>query len=279
MVVMVKKADGSVQPFDKAKIVKTCLRMGANREIGEEIAEKIEAKAYDGIETEVILQMIFSHLRKHRPLIRHFLDLRKGLSLLRSKPDFERFVQIMLIEKGYKVSSNRIIRGRCTEHEVDAIASKDDVTYFAEVKHHLNYHTPTGLDESRIARAVLEDVTEGRELGFNNLEIDRAMIVTNTKFSEHAKQYGECRGISLIGWSYPPYQGLQDIIEEKKLYPITCLKRLKQETMMKLSSVGIVTMKQLVTEEPEDLATKTELERETLETIRDRAKSYLSSSP
>jgi hypothetical protein len=181
MVVMVKKADGSVQPFDKAKIVKTCLRMGANREIGEEIAEKIEAKAYDGIETEVILQMIFSHLRKHRPLIRHFLDLRKGLSLLRSKPDFERFVQIMLIEKGYKVSSNRIIRGRCTEHEVDAIASKDDVTYFAEVKHHLNYHTPTGLDESRIARAVLEDVTEGRELGFNNLEIDRAMIVTNTK--------------------------------------------------------------------------------------------------
>jgi len=279
MVAMVKKADRSVQPFDKAKIVKTCLRMGANREIAEEISEKIEAKAYDGMETEVILQMIFRHLRKHRPLIRHFLDLRKGLSLLRSKPDFERFVQIMLIEKGCRVSSNRIIRGRCTEHEVDAIASKDDVTYFVEVKHHLNYHTPTGLDESRIARAVLEDVTEGRELGLNNLEIDRAMIVTNTKFSEHAKQYGECRGISLIGWSYPPYQGLQDLIEEKKLYPITCLKRLKQETMMKLSSVGIVTMKQLVREEPEDLATKTELERKTLETIRDKAKSYLSSSP
>jgi hypothetical protein len=72
---------------------------------------------------------------------------------------------------------------------------------------------------------------------------------------------------------------LQDIIEERKLYPITCLKRLKKETMMKLSSVGIVTMKQLVTEEPEELARKTELERETLETIRDRAKSYLSSSP
>jgi hypothetical protein len=276
---MVKKADGSVQSFDKDKVIKTCLRVGAKREIAEEIAEKIEAKAYNGIETGKILQMIFRHLRKYRPIIQHSVDLRKGLSLLPSKPDFERFVQIMLSEKGYKVTSNKIIRGRCTEHEVDAIASKDEVTYFVEAKHHSNYHTRTGLDESRIARAVLEDVTEGGELGLNNLEIDRAMIVTNTKFSEHARQYGECRSISLIGWSYPPYQGLQDLIEKKKLYPITCLKKLKKETMMKLSSVGIVTMKQLVREAPIELARKTELERKILDTIRDKAKSYLSSSP
>ncbi len=277
MVVMVKKADGSKQPFDKAKIVRTCLKSGVNKGLAEKIAKEIETKAYNGIVTEKILEMIFRHLRKHRPAIRHFLDLRKGLSLLQSKPDFERFVQITLGENGYKVSSNQIIRGRCVEHEVDAIASKDDVTYFVEAKHHSNYHTPTGLDESRIARAVLEDVIEGRDLGLNNFEIDRAMIVTNTKFSEHAKKYGECRGISLTGWSYPPHQGLQDLIEEKKLYPITCIKMLKKETMMKLSSNGIVTMKQLVREEREELARKTKLERKTLETIRDKVKSYLSS--
>ena len=267
-----------MQPFDKARIVNTCLKSGVNREIAEEIAEKIEAKAYNGIETEKILEMIFRHLRKHRPIIRHFLDLRKGLSLLQSKPDFERFVQIILGENGYKVSSNQIIRGRCGEHEVDAIANKDDVTYFVEAKHHYKYHTPTGLDESRIARAVLEDVTEGRELGLNNLEINRAMIVTNTKFSEHAKRYGECRGIYLIGWSYPPYQGLQDLIEERKTYPITCIKMLKKEPIMKLLLNGIVTMKQLVMEEREELARKTGLEKKKLETITDKAKSYLSSS-
>lgn len=229
MGVMVKKADGSMQRFSKVKIVMTCLRSGANQEIAEQIAEKIEAKAYNGIETEEILEIIFRHLRKHRPTVQHFVDLRKGLSLLRSKQHFERFVQIMLGENGYKVFSNQIIRGRCVEHEVDAIASKDGVTYFVEAKHHQNYYIPTGLDESRIARAVLEDVIEGREFGLNNLAIERAMIVTNTKFSEHAKQHGECRGISLTGWSYAPFQGLQDIIEEKKLYPITCLKRLKKK--------------------------------------------------
>ena len=41
MVVMVKKADRFMQPFDKTRIVKTCLRSGANREMAEEIAEKI----------------------------------------------------------------------------------------------------------------------------------------------------------------------------------------------------------------------------------------------
>jgi len=35
MVVIVKKADGSIQSFDRAKIVKTCLRSGANRELTE----------------------------------------------------------------------------------------------------------------------------------------------------------------------------------------------------------------------------------------------------
>ena len=279
MGVMVKKADGSAQPFSKAKIVKTCLRSGANREMAEQIAQKIEAKAYNGIETEEILEMIFSHLRKHRPIVQHFVDLRKGLSLLRSKPHFERFVQIMLSENGYEVSSNQIIRGRCVEHEVDALASKDGVVYFVEAKHHQNYHVPTGLDESRIARAVLEDIIEGRELGLNNLAIEKAMIVTNTKFSEHAKRYGECRGISLTGWSYPPFQGLQDLIEEKKLYPITCLKRPKKETIMKLSSAGIVTMKQLFREDPEELAKKTGLKRKKLETIVAEAKSYFLSSP
>ena len=43
----------------------------------------------------------------------------------------------------------------------------------------------------------MEDVIEGFEVGLNNLEIERAMIVTNTKFSEHARQYGKCRKILL----------------------------------------------------------------------------------
>ena len=42
--VFVTKADGSRQLFDREKIVRTCLRMGANRRIADDIAEKVEKK-------------------------------------------------------------------------------------------------------------------------------------------------------------------------------------------------------------------------------------------
>ncbi len=264
MSVYVTKADGSRQLFDRGKIVKTCLRMGANREIAEEISGKIESEIYDGVSTEWILDRIFRLLQEHRPVIKHLLDLRKGLSLMSSKPEFELFVRVLLSENGYEVTPNRILRGKCVEHEVDGIARKDGVTYFVEAKHHSNYHTPTGLDESRIARAVLEDVIEGFEVGLNNWEIERAMIVTNTKFSEHAKQYGKCRNILQIGWSSPPYHGLQDMIEEKRLYPITCLKSLRKQTRQRLTSAGIVSLKQLIEREPEELANRTRISKRSL---------------
>lgn len=251
------KADGSRQLFDREKIVRTCLRMGANRHIAEEIAGKIETRIYDGIETEKILKKIFRLLRRFQPVMKHLTDLRKSLSLMNPKPEFERYVQIVLREDGYEVSPSQIIRGRCVEHEVDAIARKDGTTYFVEVKHHYNHHTSTGLDESRIARAVLEDVTEGFELGLTDLKIDRAMIVCNTKYSDHARRYGECRGILQIGWSSPPYHGLQEMIEEKKLHPITCLKGLEKETREKLTSGGIILMKHLTEEDPEELRERT----------------------
>jgi hypothetical protein len=270
--VFVTKADGSKQLFDREKVVRTCLRMGANRRIAFEVADKVEARLYNGIPTSKVLQMIFRLLRKHKPTIRHFLDLRKGLSLMSSKPEFEKFVQILLAHHGFEVSPNQIIRGKCVGHEVDAIARKDGVTYFVESKHHSNYHTPTGLDESRIARAVLEDVTEGFVLGKNDLKIDRAMIVTNTRYSEHARRYGKCRNMLQIGWSSPKTLGLQNMIEEKKLYPLSCIKGLNNETKMKLVNSGIVLMKQLVEEEPSKLARETGISREILKKIIEKAK-------
>ncbi|NIO38343.1 hypothetical protein GTO27_11680 [Candidatus Bathyarchaeota archaeon] len=67
MAFYVTKADGTKQLFDKEKVVKTCLRMGATREIAEAIAGGIERNIYDGIKTRKILQMIFRELSKHKP--------------------------------------------------------------------------------------------------------------------------------------------------------------------------------------------------------------------
>lgn len=276
MTVYVTKFDGTRQPFDKNKIVRTCLRMGATRDVAESIAEEIETRIYDGIETKKILQMIFKRLRKHKPEIRHQIDLRKALSLLNPAPDFERFIQLLLSEHSYEVTPNQIIRGRCVEHEVDAIARKNGKTCIVEVKHHHKYHTPTSLDVSRISRAVFEDVTEAYELGLNNLKIDYALIVCNTKLSEHAKRYADCRGIRHIGWSSPPNHDLQTMIEEKKLYPITFLKGLNAETRNKLVHNGVILLKQLTEKNSKELRRQTGISKEKLGSIVGKARIILS---
>ncbi|MHC3128935.1 MAG: restriction endonuclease [Candidatus Bathyarchaeota archaeon] len=276
MTVFVTKFDGTRQAFDKTKIMRTCLRMGATLAVAESIAEEIETGIYAGIETKKILQMIFKRLRKHKPVIRYQIDLRKALSLLNPAPDFERFIQLLLSEHDYEVTPNQIVRGRCVEHEVDAVARKNGKTCIVEVKHHFKYHTPTSLDVSRISRAVFEDVTEGYELGLNNLKIDYTMIVCNTKLSEHAKRYADCRGIRHIGWSSPPNHDLQTMIEEKKLYPITFLKGLNVETRNKLASNGIILLKQLTEKTPTGLRRQTGISKEKLESILGKARAILS---
>jgi predicted nucleic acid-binding protein len=267
---LVKKADGSLQLFNKEKIVRTCLRMGANKQVAYEVAEKVERRMYDGMSTAKILQMIFQFMRRHRPGVRSLFDLRKGLSLMVSKPEFEVFVQVLLAHNGFEVTPNQLLDGRCVKHEVDAIARKNGVTFFVEAKHHANYHTPTGLDESRIARAVLEDVIEGYALGKGNLKIDRAMIVTNTRYSDHAIQYGKCRGILQIGWGSPTGLGLQDMIEGNNLLPLSCLRDLNIDARAKLANSGIVLFEQVIEEDTAGLARKTGLSQEFIKNIKEK---------
>jgi len=146
------------------------------------------------------------------------------------------------------------------------------VTFFVEAKHHYHYHTPTGLDESRIARAVLEDVTEGYELGKNNLKIERAMLVTNTRFSEQAIIYGNCRNILQIGWRSPGKLSLQSMIEEKKVYPLSCIRGLRTETRIRLVDSGILLIKQLLSSDLSKLSRKSGVSLSTLRKTIEKAK-------
>ena len=46
-------------------------------------------------------------------------------------------------------------------------------------------------------------------------------MVTNTRFTEDAIQYGKCCGLYLLSWDYPKDDGLKDRIDRLGLYPIT----------------------------------------------------------
>ncbi|HOI13678.1 MAG TPA: restriction endonuclease [Methanoculleus sp.] len=239
----VTKVDGTRQPFDRGKVQRTLRNLGVGAEEAEQIAHEIEESVPDGVKTAMVFRMIRARARTVRPAVGHRTNLRRALALLRSKPDFEEFVRVLLREHGYQVQTGCILAGRCGEHEVDAIAEKDDTTVFVEVKHHASHHRVTGLDEGRIARAIVEDLQEGFRSGHCTVSIDGALIVCNTKLSEHAKRYAACRGIGHIGWDYPEEQNLRTMIEKTQSYPVTIVAGVGPSVSARLAAAGVVTAK------------------------------------
>lgn len=272
LAISVTKADGSKQLFDRQKVIQTCLRMGVSYKVALEIVEQLETQLYEGIPTKKILQTIFSLMRKPKPAVKHLYDLKHGISLMEPKPEFEAFIREILTYSEFQVKPNMILRGLCGEHEADAIATRDEVTYFVEAKHHLNYHALTGLDESRIARAIIEDLIEGYQNNVTGIKIDRAMIVTNTRYSEHAINYGSCRGILQVGWNSPEGFGLREIVEKHKLYPLSCLRGVNKQVRLRLVGAGIVLIKQLIEQDCKYLEKKTILPKQTVLKLMKKAK-------
>ncbi len=257
------KADGTRQPYDRHKVMRTARNYGVPEEYIVEVAAEIDRHLYDGIRTREILRLIHTVARRYQPAVEDRTNVRRAIGLFRPKPDFELYVQALLAGSGYEVGEGRILQGRCGEHEVDAIARKDGITYFVEVKHHHNHHRMTGLDEGRIARAIVEDVQEGYKAGRNHFTVDKAMIVSNTKLSSHAKRYAACWDIKHIGWDNPAEENIASMVADKKLCPITLIKGVNTSMRKNLVHAGIVTVGHLLEHSPRQLAEMTgEAERD-----------------
>ena len=69
--IFVTKANGTKQLFEREKIVRTCLRMGATQEIAKIVAKSVEKQVYDAIETRKILQMLSDLSDKYNPQVIH----------------------------------------------------------------------------------------------------------------------------------------------------------------------------------------------------------------
>lgn len=274
--VFVTKFDGSKQPFEKSKVINTCLRMHATQEQAEDVAERVEKKIYEGISTKKILKMVFAYLQDFRPELEHEIDLREAISRLRPKPDFEVFVALLLREYGYSVVGNQLLDGKCVTHEIDGIAIKDGEVILVEAKHHLQSHTYTGVGVFLEVQARLEDLREGFAQGKHRLNFSKALIACNTKFSDHAIQYAGCRGIEYLGWKAPAEAGLEKMIEDRKFYPITFLKGLNLQTEEKLADRGILTLKQLLQYDIESLQRRTRIPMEKLKLLMKAAENIMS---
>jgi len=267
----VVKASGETEKFDSQKIKRTCLKAGASEDLADKIVKEVERKSYDGISTREILHMTLSLLDKIKPEVAARYDL-KG-AIFRLGPAgfiFEHLVAEIFKEYGYSTKVHSIIRGACVSHEIDVIATKDNSNYMIECKYHNIPGIFTGLKEALYTYARFLDLQDGFKNGLCR-EFKQPWLVCNTKFSDDAVQYAECKGMKLIGWNYPE-EGLGNMIESKRLYPITMIRSLDADSLDKLASSNFILALDLLRIPLKELNSITKIPLKKLRIFSDEAK-------
>lgn len=246
--IQVKKASGQIEPFSEEKVMLSLRRAGIDQDMAKIILSQLESKLYNGIPTYKIYSDIFNYLKKENPVFLGKFNLKKAIMELGpSGYPFEKFIGALLKHYGYTVQTGVNVFGRCVNHEVDVVAEKENQHFMIECKFH---NQPGGCSDVKVAlyvKARFDDIAAvWKEKTGHQEKFHQAWLVTNTRLTSDAIQYGECVGMKLIGWNYPTKGSLRDLIEDSGLHPITCLTSLSSAQKQLLLSHDIVLCKDLL---------------------------------
>lgn len=246
------KASGQKVPFDSKKVEATCIRAGASKELAKQVVKKVTKQLRNGMETREIYKMVLNSLaaEDESQVIKHRYRLKESIMLMGPAGfAFETFVGKILENYGYRIGATRSkVNGKCVKHEIDLIvkSSSTNIRYMVECKYHNLSGIYTGLKESLYTHARFLDLSE---------IFDKEMLVCNTKASSDAISYAKCVDQKLLCWRYPHDKGLENMIEEKGLYPITIL-GLRGKELDVLSQNKLMLARDLLTTDIDQLSRK-----------------------
>ncbi len=236
----VVKAGGEIEEFQADKLIESLVRSGASREEAEEIAGIIIERIPDYVTTRLIYKYAKELLKKldHSYASRYSLK-RAMLRLGPSGYPFEHFFANLLHFYGFETQVDVIEEGKCIPHEIDVLATKEDLVVAVECKYH---SCPSRASDSKVAMYVhsrFKDLEESLKKKYKKSRFE-GWLVTNTRLTNEAKRFAKCYGFKAIGWRYPEDGGLEKMIEEKHLFPVTTLIGIKQALLKKLLENNIV---------------------------------------
>lgn len=249
--ITVTKASGDRELFNEDKLRHSLANAGAGQQIIEQITRTVEDVMYDGIPTKKIYKEAFRMLRQHSNRSAGRYKLKKAiLELGPTGYPFEKFVGELLGRLGYNTQTGVTVEGDCVSHEIDVIAEKDDEHFMIECKFHNRKRHKCNVRIPLYIQSRFKDVEKNwsSQLGHENKR-HRGWVVTNTRFTKDARDYGECVGLKLLSWDYPEQSGLKDLIDRVSLHPITSLSTLSKKDKKQLLEKDIVFCLQLCKDE------------------------------
>lgn len=267
--IYVIKANGQKVPFDPNKVIGTCIRAGARSEIAKKIARKTHEMVRNGITTKEVYRIVLRNISEFDES--HVIKHRYGLkdSIMKMGPiglPFESYMSQILPHYGYEINDIRSeVNGRCVKHEIDLIATLDRKKIMVECKFHRKRGIHTGLKISLYTHARFLDLND---------QFDGEMLCCNTRLSNDALEYATCVDQKILCWKHPQDNGLERMIEDKGLYPITIL-NLNRIELSALAKINFMLAKDLLTTDLSMLSRKTNISFTRLQRLKNRVKLIL----
>lgn len=218
----ITKSSGEKAKFSLVKLRNSLKRTGANKETVDQIIDKVRDELYQGISTGEIYNRAFALLKKKESYLASKYKLKKAIYELGPTGfPFENFIAAIYKYSGYKVEVSKILHGKCVSHEIDVIAHKNGETIIMECKFHSQQGLKCNVKIPLYIAARFKDVKDYWDSKPHKTDLNGGWVVTNTRFTEDAMQYGRCVGLKLLSWDYPMEDALKDKIDRLGLYPIT----------------------------------------------------------
>lgn len=245
--IQIEKYSGEKEPFSANKLRQSLERAGASEALIDEVVEAMYDKMYEGITTEEIYKKAFRLLRKLKRSTAARYSLKKAIMELGpSGYPFEHFVGALLEKMGYEVEVGQMVQGNCIQHEVDVVARNSAEQFMVECKYYNSQGKYCNVQVPLYIDSRFKDIEKRWRLDAGNENMHfRGWVVTNTRFTNDAMDYGRCVGLHLVSWDYPRRQSLKEMIEQSGLFPVTVLTSLSRKQKQELLDQNIVLCRQL----------------------------------
>ncbi len=241
------KSSGAKEKFSLDRLRNSLSKSGADRQAVDHIVDKVQEELYDGISTKEIYNRAYTLLKKKGSYLASKYKLKKAIyELGPTGYPFERFISAILKYSGYETRVSEILQGQCVSHEIDVVAKKNGNTIVIECKFHSEEGRNCNVKVPLYIASRFKDVKGYWDSKPHETKLDIGWVVTNTRFTDDALQFGKCIGLYLLSWDYPKNDGLRDRIDRLGLYPITTSTLLTNREKQFLLSRDVVLCKDLI---------------------------------
>ena len=246
--VYIKKSSGETELFSFEKLKKSLESSDASEDMASSIVDQIQKDIYDGMSSNLIYKKAFALLKKQNKISASRYSLKRAIfDLGPTGFPFERMISALLKERGYETKVSVILNGECVTHEIDVLAEKDGNVYAIECKFHQDPRVTSNVQVPLYINSRFLDIQkQWNENPKNSAHLKQGWLVTNTRFTDDAINYGKCVGLTLLSWDYPKNNGLKANIDTYALYPITTLNSLSRKEKHALLDKDVILVKELM---------------------------------